>query len=75
MPRISKWVLGITSPVCASRLRMVTDVTEGMYAFVEVSAPAPYAALTEPVIAHGATSVLPSQTKVCLVLLTSGLLV
>ena len=30
----------------------VTDVTEGMYAFVEVSAPAPYAALTEPVIAH-----------------------
>ena len=30
----------------------VTDVTEGMYAFVEVSAPAPCAALTEPVIAH-----------------------
>ena len=30
----------------------VTDVTEGMYAFVEVSAPAPYARLTEPVIAH-----------------------
>ena len=30
----------------------VTDVTEGMYAFVEVSAPAPYAKLTEPVIAH-----------------------
>ena len=30
----------------------VTDVTEGMYAFVEVSAPAPYATLTEPVIAH-----------------------
>ena len=30
----------------------VTDVTEGMYAFVEVSAPAPYATLTEPVIAY-----------------------
>ena len=30
----------------------VTDVTEGMYAFVEVSAPAPFATLTEPVIAH-----------------------
>ena len=30
----------------------VTDVTEGMYAFVEVSAPAPFAKLTEPVIAH-----------------------
>ena len=30
----------------------VTDVTEGMYAFVEVSAPEPYACLTEPVIAH-----------------------
>ena len=31
---------------------IVTDVTEGMYAFIEVSAPAPYARLTEPVIAH-----------------------
>lgn len=30
----------------------VTDVEEGMYAFVEVSAPSPYAKLTEPVIAH-----------------------
>ena len=30
----------------------ITDVTEGMYAFVEVSAPPPYAKLTEPVIAH-----------------------
>ena len=30
----------------------VTDVTEGMYAFVEVSAPAPYSCLTEPVFAH-----------------------
>ena len=30
----------------------VTDVTEGMYAFVEASAPAPYATLAEPVIAH-----------------------
>ncbi len=30
----------------------VTDVTEGMYAFVEVSAPPPYACLTDPVIAH-----------------------
>ena len=30
----------------------VTDVSEGMYAFVEVSAPSPFATLTEPVIAH-----------------------
>ncbi len=30
----------------------VTDVTEGMYAFVEVSAPAPYAKLDAPVFAH-----------------------
>ena len=30
----------------------VTDVTEGMYAFVEVSAPSPYAKLDEPVFAH-----------------------
>lgn len=30
----------------------ITDVTEGMYAFVKVSAPAPYARLTEPVFAH-----------------------
>ena len=30
----------------------VSDVTEGMYAFVEVSAPAPYAKLSKPVIAH-----------------------
>lgn len=30
----------------------VTDVTEGMFAFVEVAAPAPFACLTEPVIAH-----------------------
>ena len=30
----------------------VTDVTEGMYAFVEVSVPSPFATLTEPVIAH-----------------------
>ncbi len=30
----------------------VTDVTEGMYAFIEVSVPAPWAKLTEPVIAH-----------------------
>ena len=30
----------------------VTDVTEGMYAFVEVSAPAPYAKLDTPVFAH-----------------------
>lgn len=30
----------------------VSDVTEGMYAFVEVSAPAPYARLTKPIIAH-----------------------
>ena len=30
----------------------VPNVTEGMYAFVEVSAPSPFATLTEPVIAH-----------------------
>lgn len=30
----------------------VPNVTEGMYAFVEVSVPEPYALLTEPVIAH-----------------------
>ena len=30
----------------------VPNVTEGMYAFVEVSAPAPYAKLTAPVCAH-----------------------
>ncbi len=30
----------------------VTDVTEGMYAFVEKSAPPPFATLAEPVIAH-----------------------
>ena len=30
----------------------VPNVTEGMYAFVEVSVPEPYAVLTEPVIAH-----------------------
>ena len=30
----------------------VTNVTEGMYAFIEVSAPEPFACLTEPVIAH-----------------------
>ena len=30
----------------------VSNVAEGMYAFVEVSAPAPWSKLTEPVIAH-----------------------
>lgn len=30
----------------------ITDVTEGMYTFVEVSAPSPYAKLDEPVFAH-----------------------
>lgn len=30
----------------------VTNITEGMYAFVEVSVPEPYSVLTEPVIAH-----------------------
>ena len=30
----------------------VPNVTEGMYAFVEVSVPEPYAVLTDPVIAH-----------------------
>ena len=31
---------------------IVTNVTEGMYAFFEVSVPAPYAKLQQPVIAH-----------------------
>ena len=30
----------------------VTDVTEGMYAFVEVSAPSPYAKLSAPLLRH-----------------------
>ena len=30
----------------------VTDVTEGLYAFLEVSAPEPFARLTEPVLAY-----------------------
>ena len=30
----------------------VTGITEGLYAFVEVSVPAPFARLTEPVIVH-----------------------
>ena len=30
----------------------VPNVTEGMYAFVEIYAPEPYACLTEPIIAH-----------------------
>ncbi len=30
----------------------VTDVTEGLYLFVEVSAPPPYAKLTEPLVVH-----------------------
>ena len=36
----------------ASGKIIVPNVTEGMYAFVEVSAPAPYAKLTAPVCAH-----------------------
>ena len=36
----------------ASGTITVLNVTEGMYAFVEVSAPSPFATLTEPVIAH-----------------------
>lgn len=31
---------------------IVPNVTEGMYAFFEVSVPAPYAKLQQPVIAH-----------------------
>lgn len=31
---------------------IVPNVTEGMYAFIEVSAPTPYATLLDPVIAH-----------------------
>ena len=36
----------------ASGIITVTGITEGLYAFVEVSVPAPYARMTEPVIAH-----------------------
>lgn len=41
-----------TEATDASGSIIVPNVTEGMYAFVEVSAPAPFAALLEPVIAH-----------------------
>ena len=41
-----------TEATDASGKITVPPVTEGMYAFVEVSAPAPYAKLTAPVCAH-----------------------
>ncbi len=41
-----------TEATDASGKITVPNVTEGMYAFVEVSAPAPYAKLTAPVCAH-----------------------
>ena len=41
-----------TEATDASGKITVPHVTEGMYAFVEVSAPAPYAKLTAPVCAH-----------------------
>ena len=41
-----------TEATDASGRITVPNVTEGMYAFVEVSAPAPYAKLTAPVCAH-----------------------
>ena len=41
-----------TETTDASGKITVPNVTEGMYAFVEVSAPAPYAKLTAPVCAH-----------------------
>jgi len=41
-----------TEATDASGKITVSHVTEGMYAFVEVSAPAPYAKLTAPVCAH-----------------------
>ena len=41
-----------TESTDASGKITVPHVTEGMYAFVEVSAPAPYAKLTAPVCAH-----------------------
>jgi hypothetical protein len=47
-----------TEATNASGKITVTDVTEGMYAFVEVSAPDGYAKLSEPVIAHVDQSVI-----------------
>ena len=44
-------VIGSEATDAAGRIT-VPNVTEGMYAFVEVSAPEGYARLTEPVIAH-----------------------
>ena len=41
-----------TEKTDASGSIIVPNVTEGMYAFIEVSVPAPFATLTEPVIAH-----------------------
>lgn len=44
-------VIGSEATDAAGRIT-VPNVTEGMYAFVEVSAPEGYARLTEPVLAH-----------------------
>ena len=41
-----------TEKTDASGKITVTNITEGLYAFVEVSVPAPYARLTEPVVVH-----------------------
>ena len=41
-----------TEKTDASGKITVTNITEGLYAFVEVSAPAPYARMTEPVVVH-----------------------
>ena len=43
----------------ASGIITVTGITEGLYAFVEVSVPAPFARLTEPVeLIHTETAAL-----------------
>ena len=39
-------------PPTRTAASIVPNVTEGMYAFFEVSVPAPYAKLQQPVIAH-----------------------
>ena len=41
-----------TEKTDASGKITVTNITEGLYAFVEVSVPAPYARMTEPVVVH-----------------------
>ena len=41
-----------TEKTDASGIITVTNITEGLYAFVEVYVPAPYARLEEPVTVH-----------------------